>query len=77
MFRSFEAFIDAVGAINNGESKVSDFSESLATISTTYRTTAILEAGRLSLDTNKTISIEYADDSNYCRPTGLKPIGGI
>lgn len=59
--------------INSGASKVSDFDDSLASISTTYRTTAILEAGRISLDTNKTIVIEYKDDVHYCRPTSLIP----
>lgn len=62
--RSFEAFIDAASAINTGTAKVSDYNHSLASIASTYRTTAILEAGRLSLDHNKTVLILYTDDNN-------------
>ena len=73
-YKSFEVFIDAVRDINTGNKKVSDFDHSLASIATTYRTTAILEAGRKSLDENKTIIIEYDDNDpiNKCRPKGFK-----
>tara|TARA_B110000305_G_scaffold240056_1_gene309615 strand:- start:1166 stop:1480 length:315 start_codon:yes stop_codon:yes gene_type:complete len=50
-FVSFEKFVDATTAINRGLAKVEDFDDgSLATVATTMQGTAILEAGRLSLD---------------------------
>ena len=52
-YKSFEAFIDAVQAIQAGGATPEDFDGQLATIHTTYCTTAILEAGRLSLDNEK------------------------
>lgn len=49
--RSFENFIDACREVNAGAKKPSDFDDgSLATVHTTMQGTAILEAGRLSLD---------------------------
>jgi len=71
-YRSFEAFVDAVAAINNGESQLSKFDHALATLSTTIRTTAILEAGRKSLDSKKSVCIVYDDPTDRCRPTSLK-----
>ena len=70
-YRSFECFIDACREVNAGLAKVSDFDHSLASIATTARTTAILEAGRRSLDTKATIKIAYEDESSPCTPTGL------
>ena len=44
----------------------------LATIGTTMQTTAILEAGRISLDSgNRTVKILYEDDKAI-QPCGLK-----
>ena len=44
-YRSFEAFVDAAIEVNSGRATVASFDEEgLATIGTTYRTTAILEA---------------------------------
>ena len=71
-YRSFEAFIDAVAAVNSGRASVSDYDNELASIATTYRTTAILEAGRRSLDGNCTIEIEYKDKKDQNRPTGFR-----
>jgi D-galacturonate reductase len=49
--RSFENYIDACQEVNAGVKKPSDFDDgSLATVHTTMQGTAILEAGRLSLD---------------------------
>ena len=72
--RSFEYFIDAVNEVNSGRKKVSDYDHSLASIATTYRTTAILEAGRISLDEQKTVRILYSDSANVCRPTSIKVV---
>lgn len=49
-YRSIEAFVDAVSAIREGKASVSDFNGNLATVHDTARVTAILEAGRMSLD---------------------------
>ena len=70
-FRSFEAFIDAVQQVNSGKAAAADYEEELASVASTYRTTAILEAGRRSLDENRAISIVYGDVFNPCRPTSL------
>jgi len=71
-YRSFEAFIDAVQEINNGNKTVKDFDHSLASIATTYQTTAILEAGRRSLDEKKMIKIIYSDINDQIKPTSLQ-----
>ncbi|GMH52256.1 hypothetical protein TL16_g01192, partial [Triparma laevis f. inornata] len=49
--KSFENFIDAVQSINEGNSTPDDYNDgSLASVHTTMQGTAILEAGRRSLD---------------------------
>jgi D-galacturonate reductase len=66
-YRSFEAFVEAAARIVRGQNSAEDFSEasgssvagSVATVHDTFRTTAILEAGRRSLDSQSTISIVY------------------
>ena len=70
-YRSFEVFVDAAIAINNGTASPSDFDNTLATVGTTYRTTAILEAGRKSLDNKCPVYIKYDDAANACMPTEL------
>ena len=58
--------------IKAGEAKPEDFDNSLATIGTTALTTAILEAGRLSLDAQgRSFDIEYEGGGHM--PTGIKP----
>lgn len=69
--RSFEVFVDAVVAIQKGDATPATFAHSLASIASTYRTTAILEAGRRSLDSKKTIQIQYDNKDSPCQPTGL------
>ena len=71
-YRSFEAFVDAAIEVNSGRATVESYDqEGLATIGTTYRTTAILEAGRLSLDSGKTVRIEYSSQEDSCKPTNM------
>jgi len=70
-YRSFGAFIEAVQAISSGKKLVHDYAHTLASISTTYRTTGILEAGRRSLDEKRSISILYNNKGDPCQPTGL------
>ena len=72
---SFEVFIDAVTKINAGQAKPSDYDHQLATIDTTVLTTAILEAGRKSLDAaGRPFAIEYADNADWSNPTGITAI---
>jgi D-galacturonate reductase len=59
-YRSIEAFVDAVRAIEEGQAKPADFDGELATVHDTAAVTAILEAGRRSLDDGgRTYSIDY------------------
>lgn len=60
--------------MNQGLMSPDEFELQLATIAATYRTTAILEAGRNSLDNNCTMQIVYGDKTNPCRPTGIQQI---
>lgn len=69
--RSFEVFVDAAREINAGEKSPQDFDHSLASLVHTFQTTAILEAGRRSLDEKRTISIVYENGSHPTRPTKL------
>jgi D-galacturonate reductase len=55
---SFEKFIDAVNNLNAGKVTLEDLdARPLPTLKNTIATTAILEAGRRSLDENKPIEI--------------------
>jgi D-galacturonate reductase len=49
-YRSIEAFIEAAAAISSSGARPADYDATLATASATRTTTAILEAGRRSLD---------------------------
>jgi D-galacturonate reductase len=71
--KSFETFIDACRAINQGSAKASDYNDgSLATVHTTMQGTAILEAGRKSLDADsQPFDILYEGDGS--EPIGIKP----
>jgi D-galacturonate reductase len=63
-YRSIEAFIDAVEQVRLGVATPADFRGGLATVDDTILVTAILEAGRRSLDSGGTPhQIEYAADS--------------
>lgn len=65
-YRSFEAFIDAVEQINMGNNTPDFYDTTLATIGTTFLTTAILEAGRRSLDASgQSIEIVYSPDDKH------------
>jgi D-galacturonate reductase len=55
---SFEKFIDAVNRLNEGKVTLDELdARPLPTLRNTIATTAILEAGRRSLDENKPIEI--------------------
>jgi D-galacturonate reductase len=68
-YRSFEAFVDAAAAIRAADATARDFEGKLATVQETALVTAILEAGRRSLDDGGSIiGIDYDDVG---RPAGL------
>ncbi len=59
-YRSIAAFIEAADAIRRGDRNPEDFDDTLATVHTTRPVTAILEAGRRSLDAGgATVTIVY------------------
>ncbi|KAL2191225.1 D-galacturonic acid reductase [Thermothelomyces heterothallicus CBS 203.75] len=59
---SFEKFVDGCRAINAGELKPADLdAKGLPTLRNTIATTAILEAGRRSIDENREVRIESKD----------------
>ena len=72
--KSFENFIDACSSVNAGTTKPSDYDDgSLATVHTTMQGTAILEAGRKSLDADgRPMDIQYENDTSM-EPTGIVP----
>lgn len=58
-FRSFEDFVLAAQSVCAGTARASDFRGKLATVDDTIWVTAILEAGRRSLDENRLVSLVY------------------
>jgi D-galacturonate reductase len=59
-YRSISDFVDAVISISKGQTKADDWNQKLATIHDTFVVTALLEAGRKSLDSgSSSICIEY------------------
>ena len=67
-YRSIEAFVEAVGAIGSNGRTAEDFRGDLAVIDDVVDVTAILEAGRRSLDTQgRTVEIIYDSDDTVCR----------
>ena len=71
-YRSIDAFTDAVRSIQSGDSEPPDYEGKLATIGTTQIMTAILEAGRRSLDNGgKAYNIKYDEDG---QPVSLEVI---
>jgi D-galacturonate reductase len=59
---SFEKFVDGVTALKDGKTTLDQLdSKDLPTLKNTIATTAILEAGRRSLDENRSIEIFQED----------------
>ena len=72
-YLSFEAFVDAAGACNAGRAPA-DFDGALPTLATTAGATAILEAGRRSLDAKgQPMEIIYSD-AHAQTPVDIRPI---
>jgi D-galacturonate reductase len=67
-YRSIEAFVNAVQSIQVGAAAPADYEGRLATIGSTQSMTAILEAGRRSLDSKQACEIIYDGDG---RPVSL------
>ena len=69
---SFEAFVDAATAVKSGALALDKCDRDLPTMSSTAGATAILEAGRRSLDTGGApYELVYADSSS-CTPVDMK-----
>ncbi|KAI5301568.1 hypothetical protein KEM56_001591 [Ascosphaera pollenicola] len=63
---SFEKFIDAVTAVNEGKITLDDLDKrGLPTLRDTIATTAILEAGRVSLDERRPVEIVGGDGDSW------------
>lgn len=72
---SFEAFCEAAAEVNAGRKKVSDYDGVLPTLGTIAGTTAILEAGRRSLDEGgRTFELIYEGDGRFEVPIGMRPL---
>lgn len=60
---SIEKFVDAARSVNLGEAQPSEFNgQGFPTIENTVLTTAILHAGRISLDEKRPVGIKKAGD---------------
>lgn len=60
---SIEKFIDAARSVNGGETQPADYDKhGLPTIENTVLTTAILNAGRISLDEKRAVFIKQKDN---------------
>ena len=70
---SFEAFVDAATSVNSGELTLDRCDRDLPTMASTAGATAILEAGRRSLDAGGApFDLVYADDAS-CTPIAMEP----
>lgn len=65
-YRSFEEFVDAARVVNAGLAEVRSFDETHPTVNATFLTTAILEAGRRSLDAGgQPMAIQYKGETGH------------
>mmetsp|Transcript_27426 Transcript_27426/g.44633 ORF Transcript_27426/g.44633 Transcript_27426/m.44633 type:complete len:426 (+) Transcript_27426:82-1359(+) len=65
-YRSFEAFVVEAQALNQGSRKTAELDASMPTANTTMQVTAILEAGRRSLDEKRQMTITYDENDEPC-----------
>eukprot|EP00405_Crypthecodinium_cohnii_P041538 CAMPEP_0206563814 /NCGR_PEP_ID=MMETSP0325_2-20121206/23076_1 /ASSEMBLY_ACC=CAM_ASM_000347 /TAXON_ID=2866 /ORGANISM="Crypthecodinium cohnii, Strain Seligo" /LENGTH=505 /DNA_ID=CAMNT_0054066303 /DNA_START=136 /DNA_END=1651 /DNA_ORIENTATION=+ len=71
---SFEETVDAVAQVNSGKKSAADYDGLLPTIGTIAGTTAILEAGRRSLDAGgRPFELLYEGDGRFETPIGMRP----
>jgi len=65
-YKSLESFVNAVNIVNSGAATPQDFDKELPTLATTFTSTAILDAGRVSLDHHgKAVLIQYSDKDRF------------
>ena len=70
---SFERFVRAAPEINDGKKTPDDFDDELPTGRVTEGITAILEAGRISLDNGgREVNLLYENRADRSKITGLK-----
>jgi D-galacturonate reductase len=73
-YRSIEMFVQAAADIKAGKAKAVDFDSSLATLAGTAQGTAILEAGRRSLDAGSApMDIVYGGEGRELHPIDITP----
>lgn len=73
-YMSFENFVDGATSLNDNSVGLDQLDQHLPTMQTTVGATAILEAGRLSLDNGGApYNLEYEDD-NTVVPTRITPV---
>jgi D-galacturonate reductase len=70
-YRSIEQFIDAALSINREHTNPEAFDPTLPTVAQTLQTTAILQAGRLSLDNHNMPILLHYEESQPLVPTAL------
>ena len=71
---SFEAFVEAAATCNDGKATPAQYDGVLPTLATTVGATAILEAGRRSLDAGgRPMEIVYATESSDV-PESIRPL---
>eukprot|EP00040_Diaphanoeca_grandis_P011761 m.60304 g.60304 ORF g.60304 m.60304 type:complete len:432 (+) comp22825_c0_seq1:112-1407(+) len=59
-YKSFDVFVNSCTALNAGQTTLAKLDEQIPTLKATMITTAILEAGRMSLDnSNKRVTLEF------------------
>jgi len=73
-YQSIEAFVRAVVAVNQGTATLADVNQDLANFEDALQVTAILDAGRKSLDANGAPYEILYDQSDSERPIGLRPV---
>jgi len=66
-FRSIEVFARCVSEIKEGSARSTDFEDTLATVTSTLPTTAVLHAGRLSLDHGGAIQTLHYDETGQLK----------
>ncbi|KAK4699528.1 D-galacturonate reductase, partial [Phenoliferia sp. Uapishka_3] len=64
-YTSIEKFVETCGKVNAGTVKLADLDRRLPTIKNTICSTAILEAGRRSLDEKRTVGIENSAEGRW------------
>jgi len=72
---SFEAFVEAAADINSGRKTPADFEGVLPTLSTIVGGTAIVEAGRRSLDSGgRAFELVYDSEDVHATPVGMRAL---